>query len=137
MYDSRRGFETRSRIVIAFAPGDNDNLRFIEGAEPELPTFEVYRERSQNPGYPDYNGILTFDRNRVERRHWWSRLGDKLDHPTTEVTSRIQDFVDLGRGANNILPKLNIRLSYRPTSVIPVNVNQWIAIAEKQAKFEA
>ena len=125
-YEGRRGL--RYQITVAFTPGAQDNLRFISGADYQLPTFTVSREKGK------FAGTLEFCRYNVERKHWWSRLEDFLTRPDTH-TGEIQNFVGVKRDADKVLRSLNRRLAHKPSSITAVNPDQWYTTALKHSNF--
>lgn len=136
-YERRRGgfdyrfskWNTRDQVIVAFTPDARDNLRFIDGAESKLPTLTVYEEGR-------FGGILKFDKYSVQRSHWWLYVVDFLTKLDLEHTFRIQhDYVGSDRGADRVLRNLNRRLVSAPSSITPVNPDQWRIRAEALSNF--
>lgn len=141
IHENRRGqftsgqtyWTTRERLVVAFNPKPQDNLRFIKGTEGELPILEVYIEDYK------HHGILQFDPKHVERRSWWSRVKDSIKHikqlqKLPEASLMTVDIVGKDRGADRVLDNLIMRLVATPTAITPIDPDKWGDIVRGQVR---
>lgn len=123
-------WDIRKTLVVAFIPQTEDDLRFKEGnssAESDWPFLTIFHEGDE------YRGSLEFNRQDVERAHFWLRWKDWYEHPDNGIVTTIAGIVGEDKGVNRILNNLSRRVSVVPDSIVPINPGQWEDIALKHA----
>ncbi len=109
--------EMRRTISVAFTPIGSDDLRLRPDGAGGLPIFTVFED-------PDYiGGYLEYDKDSVERIHWWSKFLEAVTaFPNEQI---ISEYIGIGLNANRTIKSLNGRLLTTPEVFTPLTPNQF------------